>query len=112
MSKKQLLFSYGTLQDQSIQMKLFGRKLQGSTDSLEGFKMEYIDLNTPDSEWNARFVYPIAIPTNSSEDCIEGVVYEVSTDDLKIADTYEGSSYRRIEFVLKSGRTCWFYQQA
>jgi len=34
-----LLFSYGTLQEESVQPATFGRRLQGSKDELVGFQL-------------------------------------------------------------------------
>lgn len=38
------LFSYGTLQYESVQLSTFGRKLSGAADSLLGYKLEKIKI--------------------------------------------------------------------
>ena len=41
---KELLFSYGTLQKEKVQMELFGRLLQGTKDVLEAYKISFIEI--------------------------------------------------------------------
>lgn len=39
-----LLFSYGTLQEESVQLATFGRLLQGSQDELVGFQLSTVTV--------------------------------------------------------------------
>jgi hypothetical protein len=39
-----LLFSYGTLQDQAVQLATFGRELKGRADSLPGYKQNWVEI--------------------------------------------------------------------
>ncbi|NNF00621.1 MAG: hypothetical protein HKN25_16505 [Pyrinomonadaceae bacterium] len=41
---KKKLFSYGTLQKEDVQIELFGRSLNGSSDALVGFKIQTIEI--------------------------------------------------------------------
>ena len=41
------LFSYGTLQLESVQMSTFGRLLTGSSDALPGFVQEMLAIEDP-----------------------------------------------------------------
>ena len=41
---KQLLFSYGTLQKEKVQLELFGRTLKGANDVLKGYKTVEIEI--------------------------------------------------------------------
>jgi len=43
---QELLFSYGTLQKEKVQMELFGRLLTGSNDVLEGIKSLPLESKT------------------------------------------------------------------
>lgn len=94
------LFTYGTLQDPQVQEYIFGRFLKGMPDALLGFKkME-----------NAVYGrYPLVLQTNNYQDKVNGQVYEVTEDDLKKADIYETSAYKRKKFPLESGGTAWVY---
>lgn len=94
------LFSYGTLQDLQVQEQIFGRLLKGKRDSALGFKkME-----------NAVYGrYPLVINTNNPEDKVAGMAYEMDQADLKKADIYETSAYKRQKFPLESGDEAWIY---
>ncbi|MCB0373410.1 MAG: gamma-glutamylcyclotransferase [Muricauda sp.] len=94
------LFTYGTLQDLQVQEYIFGRILKGVPDAIHGFKkME-----------NAVYGrYPLVLRTNNLQDKVEGQVYEVTETDLKKADIYETSAYKREQFPLESGGTAWVY---
>lgn len=94
------LFSYGTLQDLQVQEYIFGRILDGKPDTALGFKK--IE--------NAVYGrYPLVIHTNNPKDKVEGMAYEVNDADLKKADIYETSAYKREKFRLESGEEAWIY---
>lgn len=99
-STLEYLFTYGTLQDIQVQEYIFGRTLNGVTDIVLGFrKME-----------NAVYGrYPLVLQTEKLEDEVEGKVYEVTEIELKKADIYETSAYKRKKFQLKSGNVAWIY---
>ena len=42
------LFSYGTLQQDEVQLASFGRLLKGAADALVGFKQEMVEITDPD----------------------------------------------------------------
>ncbi|MFZ2522081.1 MAG: gamma-glutamylcyclotransferase family protein [Minisyncoccia bacterium] len=95
------LFSYGSLQISKIQKKLFDRILVGESDTLIDYDKTKIIINCNK--------YNIAFP--KSEKKIVGVVYGLSNFEIKIADGYEGSQYKRIQVKLLSGAKCWLYVQ-
>jgi hypothetical protein len=37
------------------------------------------------------------ITPEDDSDCIEGIVYELTVEELQLSDTYEGNSYSRIQ---------------
>ena len=41
------LFSYGTFQNEKTQLILFGRLLEGSRDSLPGYKLASVEIKDP-----------------------------------------------------------------
>jgi gamma-glutamylcyclotransferase (GGCT)/AIG2-like uncharacterized protein YtfP len=98
------IFSYGTLQKDSIQMELFGRLLHGPRDVLKGYKLSLLEIN------NERFF--IAIPSNDKNDRIEGTVFEISEEELLVADEYETVEYQRIKAELASGKMAFVYVAA
>ncbi|ATN36678.1 UDP-N-acetylmuramate--alanine ligase (plasmid) [Rhizobium sp. ACO-34A] len=107
------LFSYGTLQLESVQMSSFGRRLVGQTDSMPGFRKEMVEITDPDvlAASGERF-HPIVIPSNDPADAVAGTVFLITEAELAAADEYEVSDYKRIETVLASGTKAWVYVKA
>lgn len=99
------VFIYGTLQDEKIQQQIFGRILQGSEDSLNGYHLGKITI--PCDETGS--IYPAIRKSETKEDIVSGVVYELSKTDLKKADEYEGKNYKREKVQLSSGAEAWAF---
>ena len=97
------LFSYGTLQQVSVQASTFGRLLEGSADNLIGFIVA--ELKILDVAVIAKF-------TGLRQNRVPGTVFEVSEEELNQADRYEVDSYRRILATLESGKSAWVYVEA
>ena len=106
---KEYLFSYGTLQQEAVQLELFGRRLNGSSDCLQGYKAVPIELKDEPFSSAEGAVYLIAVHTTNKKDCIEGMVFELSDEELQQADQYEPEEYKRIQVLLQSGREAWVY---
>jgi hypothetical protein len=103
------LFSYGTLQQDGVQLSSFGRLLRGRADVLPGWKRELIEITDPDvlAKSGVRF-HPIIAP-GSASDAVAGMVFEITEDELASADRYEVADYKRIAARLKSGIEAWVY---
>lgn len=102
------LFTYGTLQHDDVQETLFGRILQGTPETLIGYTLKEIQIE----EEFGIVHYPIITETNKPEDTIKGIVYEVTANDLRQADLYEGKHYKRVEVYLQSNQKAWAYSAA
>jgi len=105
------LFSYGTLQDEAVQLATFGRRLEGNADTLEGYALTSIPIEdqavvtaTGDTHyWNIQF-------TGIGSDLIEGKVFRVSAAEIDQADEYEAPAhYERVRVQLRSGMSAWVY---
>ena len=94
------LFSYGSLQQEEVQLLLYNRILIGSKDELKGFKL---------AEKLLDFKYPIIFETKSISDKVSGIVFEITIDELRNTDEYEGEYYQRVRVKLASGREAWCY---
>jgi gamma-glutamylcyclotransferase (GGCT)/AIG2-like uncharacterized protein YtfP len=108
-----LLFSYGTLQQEAVQMATFGRLLQGQPDELIGF--EQSSLKIEDSQFvvtSGKAHHAIVTFTGQNESRVSGMVFEVSDAELAAADRYEPAGYKRIATTLASGRQAWVYADA
>jgi predicted enzyme related to lactoylglutathione lyase len=109
----ELLFSYGTLQLDAVQMATFGRQLAGTSDALERF--ELVPLTIADESVVAisgKAVHTMAKFTGRTADVISGTVFRVSPDELRNADRYEVAAVKRVALVLQSGVTAWVYVDA
>ncbi|MEP6900499.1 MAG: gamma-glutamylcyclotransferase family protein [Actinomycetota bacterium] len=110
---KENLFSYGTLQKDKVQLELFGRLLNGTKDSLKGYKISTIEIKDETFLAKGEEKYQLtAIPSNNKDDVIEGTAFEVSKEELLVADKYEPDDYKRVKVELESGKMVWIYAAA
>ncbi|CAI8161262.1 MAG: Uncharacterised protein [Cellvibrionales bacterium UBA7375] len=109
----QLLFSYGTLQQDSVQLANFGRKLVGYKDSLPLYKIDQLRITDPRVlKESGREFHPILQFTGKPGDEVSGTVFELTESEISAADDYEVDDYQRVKATLKSGRICWVYAAA
>jgi len=107
------LFSYGTLQYESVQLTTFGRKLMGKKDTLCGFNLSMVEIKNQDVvKTSGDAAHPIITFTGNAGDQIAGVVFEISPEELAQADLYEVEDYKRISVQLHSGINAWVYVNA
>ena len=102
------LFAYGSLQNEDIQKDLFGRILVGTPETLIGYIVKDIQIE----EEFGIVHYPIITETQKQQDTINGMVYSVSSQELRQTDLYEGLHYRRVEVQLQSDQKAWAYSAA
>jgi gamma-glutamylcyclotransferase (GGCT)/AIG2-like uncharacterized protein YtfP len=110
-----LLFSYGTLQHEDVQLSTFGRRLTGRADSLVGFEAALVPIEDPANAAAAagRTHHANAAFTGNRDDRVSGTVFEVTDAELEAADEYERpAAYIRIETTLASGARSWVYVHA
>ena len=104
------LFSYGTLQLESVQLETFGRLLQGKRDTLTGYLKTEVKITDHDViKKSGTDMHTILKFTGIDSDRVKGTIFEVSALELKRADDYEVDAYRRIKSTFKSGTTAWVY---
>jgi hypothetical protein len=106
-----MLFSYGTLQQASVQIATFGRVLAGHPDTLAGFTTALVAIADPVRAAAVGRSHNVnAVPTGRSDDQLNGTVLEVTEAELAAADGYEApDSYRRVLVTLASGNQAWAY---
>lgn len=104
------LFTYGTLQTESVQLSTFGRKLKGSPDALPGYRLQMIQITDQDFVATSGAEYHRNLEfTGSTSDLVEGTVFSVTQQELEQADAYEPDGYKRIRVKLRSGTDAWVY---
>jgi len=109
----ELLFSYGTLQIDAVQLSTFGRKLVGTPDALPGFAQSMMKIE--DAEvvaTSGKTHHPIVAFTGRDTDSVRGTVFQITEEELRNADKYEVAAYRRIAAILRSGARAWVYVDA
>ena len=105
---KENLFSYGTLQKEKVQLELFGRLLNGTKDILGGYRLSPVEIK--DETFLAKGEDKCQLTLiPSKDDAVEGMVFEVSQEELLLADRYEPENYKRIKVALRSGKEAWIY---
>ena len=92
------LFSYGTLQEERVQLATFGRRLAGERDALPEYEPSVAGPHA-----NLTF--------NGRRDSrADGMVFDVTDAELAAADGYERTAnYTRRMVTLTSGRRAWVY---
>lgn len=126
-----LLFSYGTLQQGAVQLSTFGRLLHGRADRLIGYHLGFARIDDPEvaalsgashhpiitpAAITPAAITPASAPATPPEACrraqVDGVVFEISDEELQCADRYKMTEYRRIAAELASGAQAWVYVDA
>jgi len=109
-SSLEYLFSYGTLQLESVQLATFGRRIAGTADALAGFEQSVVELEDGMAAApSGRAQFPIIMFSGRDSDIVRGLVLRVTEEELQKADTYETEAYRRIAVTLCSGARAWVY---
>ena len=104
------LFSYGTLRYEAVQLANFGRKLSGKNDTLSKFTLSQLKITDAQViAISGEDVHPIVVYTGDDMDTVEGMVFDVSSDELSKADSYEVSDYKRVQVMLDSSVAAWVY---
>jgi gamma-glutamylcyclotransferase (GGCT)/AIG2-like uncharacterized protein YtfP len=109
-----LLFSYGTLQQESVQLSTFGRLLQGQRDELLGFEQSLVRIEDPQVIAITGKTHHANVTFNGRNDSrVRGTVFELTDAELAAADRYEQlASYKRVAAMLVSGKQAWVYVDA
>jgi hypothetical protein len=104
------LFSYGTLRLPHVQRQLFGTELPSTADAIVGWRIRMLRIADSDVvALSGEAEHPILEHTGVSADRVDGVVLEITADQLAAADTYEVDDYRRVRAKLASGGETWVY---
>jgi gamma-glutamylcyclotransferase (GGCT)/AIG2-like uncharacterized protein YtfP len=108
-----LLFSYGTLQQEEVQLATFGRRLAGADDALVGYEQAMVAIEDAQVvATSGRSHHPIVRPCTDPASRVAGRVFEVTEAELARADAYEVDAYRRVAVILASGAGAWVYVDA
>ena len=107
-----LIFSYGSLQQEAVQVSTYGRVLRGESDELVGWVRTQIVV----PEWHKAAATGVSHYANverslKSGSRVAGTVFELTDVELAATDAYErDAEYGRVLVVLASGRSAWIYR--
>ena len=105
-----LLFSYGSLQREHVQLSIFGRRLAGQADELPRFEPVLVTIEAPNGATGGKIQYVNATFTGKPGSRVIGMVFDVTDAELSSVDEYEAADhYHRISVKLASGREAWVY---
>ena len=109
-----LLFSYGTLQQEEVQLSTFGRKLAGEKDLLIGYEPSLVKITDADEAKRLQKLHHDNVQKTDDEwSNVQGTVFEVSDDELAKSDAFESQfNYQRVRVALASGNEAWVYVHA
>jgi gamma-glutamylcyclotransferase (GGCT)/AIG2-like uncharacterized protein YtfP len=105
------LFSYGTLQQEDVQLSTFGRRLAGEKDLITGYEPSLVRIADPALATKlGKSHHDNIAATGDDWSNVQGTVFEVTEAELAMADTFEAQfDYRRVNVTLASGNDAWVY---
>jgi gamma-glutamylcyclotransferase (GGCT)/AIG2-like uncharacterized protein YtfP len=105
------LFSYGSLQQEEVQVSTFGRKLEGEKDLITGYEPSLLKITDPAlSARLGKTHHDNISATGDDWSNVQGTVFEISDAELAQADAFEAQfDYQRVNVTLASGNEAWVY---
>lgn len=103
------LFSYGTLRTETVQLSIFGRRLDGKPDALPSYRLQTIQVQDPSFLAHSDATQRNLQYTGNSSDVVEGSVLLLTEKELERSDEYEPAEYKRVRVRLRSGSDAWVY---
>jgi gamma-glutamylcyclotransferase (GGCT)/AIG2-like uncharacterized protein YtfP len=108
-----LIFSYGSLQEERVQLATFGRPLRGHPDELLGGEPTRVEIEGPGKAAGGRTHHANVVFNGREDRRVPGTVFEITEAELVAADRYEAAAaYTRVATVLASGQQAWVYVDA
>jgi hypothetical protein len=106
-----LLFSYGTLQQEGVQLATLGRTLDGHRDELIGFAPSRVKIDDARVAATLGMTHHANVTRSTDEQSrVAGMVFEVTEEELVRIDEYEAPfCYARLLAPLAAGGRAWVY---
>lgn len=84
--------------------------VEGEKDFLVGYKLDYIEIFDQEVlEKSEEKFHPILSFSGKNEDKVQGILFEITEEELKKADEYEVADYKRIKTTFESGKEGFIY---
>ena len=97
---KELLFVYGTLLEPAVQKDVIGRLVPAEEDFISGYIKTTIELNCGN--------FPAIMKKNGG--MVIGRILELTQEELRLCDLYEGYDYKRERIITQFGVEAWVYK--
>ncbi|GLX23455.1 MULTISPECIES: GDSL-type esterase/lipase family protein [Streptomyces] len=110
-SRPHILFSFGTLMDPKVQTALFGQVVPSRPASLAGYATRSLKITDPEVIAASGLDVHLILERRIGS-VVEGVVLELTDEQLAAADDYEVDDYARRRVLLASGESAWAYLDA
>jgi len=106
-----LFFSYGSLQQEPVQLSIYGRVLRGEPDALIDCVRSLIEVPKSHKAAAAGVTHYATVTfTPGSGSRVAGTLLELTDAEFVATDAYErDSEYVRVLADLASGRRVWVY---
>jgi hypothetical protein len=102
------LFSYGTLQQDEVQLANYGQLIDGEPDALRGYELAPLLIADPHVvAVSGKSVHMVARPSGDPTARVIGTLLYLTQAEFEASDAYEDKSYTRIEVTLESGRSAF-----
>ncbi|WP_026415243.1 GDSL-type esterase/lipase family protein [Actinomadura oligospora] len=110
-SRPHALFSFGTLLDERVQNKLFGRPVPSEPAALAGYATRPLRITDPSVIATSGLDVHLTLTREIGAE-VEGAILHLTDADLAAADAYEVDDYVRRRVRLTSGEAAWAYVDA
>jgi gamma-glutamylcyclotransferase (GGCT)/AIG2-like uncharacterized protein YtfP len=106
-----LIFSYGSLQQEAVQLATYGRVLHGDPDELIGWVRTEIAVPKRHKAAAAGLTHYANVERSSQlGNRVAGTVFDITEAELAATDAYElEAEYGRVLAALASRRSAWVY---
>ena len=95
------VFAYGTLLDAKVRKDVIGYETTAYPATLKGYSLDRVVID--------QVSYPALVVDNTTNNRVQGEIFEIEQNDLILLDRYETKSYQRILVSLESGLKAWTY---
>ena len=100
-----LLFSYGTLQQEAVQLSTFGRRLRGEPDELVGFEQSVFRIADPEFvATSGKADHAIVRFTGRPDRRVKGTVLEVT--ERKVVGDSDGQGPPGVQALQRRELSC------
>lgn len=108
-----IVFVYGSLELEEVQLAVLGRRPECGADALPGHRRIEVPIEDPRIVATLGRTHHADLQPGAPGDAVPGTALEVTEPEVAVLDVYEAEfGYRRIRVRLASGREGWAYARS